>query len=414
MKLQHEKCRISMAFMAMPILLFFFLSTAVAGPPEGKGPPDKRDDSAGNNLSYPVIWSDGIEKTLPGTPGMVPELDGPWWYQWGTNGADSETVPASCPPDPDEMNPALNPEGEPYCDDTIEDALTKPAGEPPADNPLPLVKAYLQKETTEAGQYNVWQAASADWSDAPVNIDWIDWGDNLESVDWYTRSQVRIEVVLFQDLDELMLEYAMRHTSGWGSNEVHGLAVSLDDTVVLGPGNRSTVYSPCARLTIQKLNVPRETIQEGDLLWVPKEGWSDVEVSEEGLVNPPIFNMAVYEGGDGPGYYSAETNVKGRVIYGYTWNVRKNNEGPADYRITFSFDEECGPYALNTRFVEDITQILVPVEKAPYAESDDAGAGGGADGVLVCEENLTYMDIRILDRTGGGGGGKGGGKRGPR
>ena len=81
---------------------------------------------------------------------------------------------------------------------------------------------------------------------------WIDWGDSLESVDWYTRSQVRTEVVLFQNLETPMLEYEMRHTSGWGIDEVHGMAASLEDEP-LPTRQQATVYSPCARLTIQKL-----------------------------------------------------------------------------------------------------------------------------------------------------------------
>ena len=48
--------------------------------------------------------------------------------------------------------------------------------------------------------------------------------------------------------------------------------------------------------------------------------------------------MAVYNAGDGPGYYSAEINVKGKVIYGMLWDLKKAGDGPGTYRITFSFD----------------------------------------------------------------------------
>ncbi|MEJ2513413.1 MAG: hypothetical protein P8Y72_17680, partial [Anaerolineales bacterium] len=149
-------------------------------------------------------------------------------------------TPAACAPDPDEGNTELNPAGVPLCDDGVAGSvdLDLVAGTPAATNPLPLVKAYIQKDSN-----NVWQAGSADWSAAPVNVHWIDWGDNLESVDWYTRSQVRTEVVLFQDLVEPMLEYEMRHTSGWGINEVHGLATTLTGAPLLGEGTQATVYS---------------------------------------------------------------------------------------------------------------------------------------------------------------------------
>lgn len=371
-------------------------------------------ETAGNNLSYPVLWAEGVQKVLPGTPGMEPILGGAWWYQWGTNGVDPDVTPASCAPDPD--NNA-------YCDDGVllQYDETLVPGEPAADNPLPLAKAYLQKDKN-----NIWQAGSADWSAAPLNVHWIDWGDNLESVDWYTRSQVRTEVVLFQDLVEPMLEYEMRHTSGWGIDEVHGMAATLESVPMLGLGTRATVYSNCARLTIQKLLVERDDAELANLVWVPEEGWTEPEGYEDDLINPHIFNGSVHEGGDGPGYYSAEINVKGRIIYGYTWNVRQLNEGAGDYRITYSFDQACGTASLNTFFVDGTTQILVPLEEEIVTAAAEEGEepGGGAVGVLVPADfdgetgeliggNLTYIDVRILERGGGGGGG-GGGKKGGR
>jgi hypothetical protein len=137
------------------------------------------------------------------------------------------------------------------------------------------------------------------------------------------------------------------------------------------------------------------------------------------LINPPIFNKVVYEAGDGPGYYNAEINVKGRIIFGYTWSVRKlhddtlNASGEGDYRLTFSFDENCGSVDLNTFFVDGVTEIMVPLEEVLLAEPEEE-PGGGAVGVLVPAEfdefgnltggNFTYMDVRILERSGGGGG----------
>jgi len=393
--------KIFISLMVMALMLAV-ASVSIVG---AKGKPPSE---AGNNLSYPVIWAEGVTKTLPGTAGMTPTLNGAWWYQWGTNGIDPDVTPASCPPDPDEANIALNPDGLPFCDDVVEDSLTTPAGDPQADNPLPLAKAYLQKDTN-----NVWQAESADWSAVPVNVHWIDWGDNLESVDWYTKSQVRTEVVLFQDLTTPMLEYQMRHTSGWGIDEVHGLAATLANEPLLGEGNQATVYSHCARLTIQKLLVDRANTDLDYLVWVPSEGWTEPEFYPDSevpfdmeLINSHIFNGSVHEGGDGPGYYSAEINVKGRIIYGYTWNVRKLNEGAGDYRITFSFDEICGTASINTFFVDGITQILVPLETEEVSIEAEPVDEGGATAVLRTDLNLTYIDVRILERGGGGGSNK--------
>ena len=162
-------------------------------------------------------------------------------------------------------------------------------------------------------------------------VDWIDWTDALESVDWYTRSMVRIEVVLYRDLDTPLIEYQMRHISGWGIDEVHGLAIDQNHYEMFGDGNQASVYSPCGRLTIQKLLVPRNDPDSAAEPGSPNPLLSDLTWDTdqwigEGLINEPILNQAVYQAEDGPGYYAAEINVKGKIIYGYTWNVRKLND----------------------------------------------------------------------------------------
>jgi hypothetical protein len=320
----------------------------------------------GNNLSFPVIWAEGVTKTLRGTPGMIPVTQGEWMFWWGTT---AEGDPLSCVPNTDATGCA--------------DGRALGTG---------AIRAYLQKD-----EFNVWQADSAPGvAGTPEAVNWIDWGDNLESQDWYDRSQVRTEVVLFKDLTTPMLEYGMRHLSGWGIDEIHGLAAGANGLAPEQvPGTQATVYSHCARLTIQKLLALREDIKEGDLAW---DAATDQWVGA--LVNPPIFNKAVWEAGDGPGYYAAEINVKGRVIYGYTWNVRTLNDpvgggAAGDYRITFSLDPGC-PVGLNTSLAS--AQILTATEEEAVVEEEPVA---GAVPVLDVLNNLTYADVRILPRTGG-------------
>ena len=181
------------------------------------------------------------------------------------------------------------------------------------------------------------------------------------------------------------------------------------------------MYSHNARLTIQKLNVDRDSIPEGGLTWVPGTGWKST-VEGDSLVNPALLNSAVYEAADGPGYYNAEVNVKGKIIYGYTWALRDMNEGTGSYRITFSFDSEGGPVALNT-FFDELTQILVPIEEEAISkivltangetEDEDGEGSRGGKGIIDVSNNLTYMDVRIVEGHGEGGGGGGGGHHGP-
>ena len=57
-------------------------------------------ESAGNNLSYPVIWSDGVSLALRGDRALPPKLDGEWWYVWGDDPIDPQALLFSCQPNP--------------------------------------------------------------------------------------------------------------------------------------------------------------------------------------------------------------------------------------------------------------------------------------------------------------------------
>jgi len=330
------------------------------------------EESAGNNLSFPVIWADvGTSKTLRGSEEQY-TTQGEWWYVWGEDPIDPQAPLYSCEPDPNNPDVCL---------------ISQKA---PGDGISTVYKAYLQKDAA-----NLWQATNTPlYGVFDHEVDLIDWGDNLESVDWTLRSQVRTEVVLYENLATPVTQYAMRHVDGWGVSEVHGLQWDMAaGEPMLGTGDQATVYSHNARLTIQKLNV--ESLDDlGTLTWDTTDNkWTGTNVNE------PLFNMAVYEAGDGPGYYNAEINVKGKVIYGYTWNVKKMNEGLGYYRITFSLDDD-GPVLLETSI--NNADIILPLEveakaaaKLVAAEEEGTDTGGGT---------------AVIDRTNNPGDGSGGGK----
>ncbi|GGK18188.1 hypothetical protein GCM10007962_10470 [Yeosuana aromativorans] len=334
-------------------------------------------ETAGNNLSFPVIFADGGSKVLPGTMGAY-SLEGVWWYVWGEDPIDPQAPLYSC-------EPLDNTSGK--CKD----------GSDPGDGISTVYKAYIQKDAK-----NIWQAYNTSVpAGETLNIDYVDWGDNLESLDWTLTSQVRTEMVLLQDIDSVT-EFSMRHVDSWGIDEVHGLQTTLQDQVIYGPGTQATVYTPNARFTVQKLNVASLDQVTDKLSWEPKMGWTEVNPSDN-MVNDAIFNMAVSEAGDGPGYYNAEINVKGKIIYGYTWNVREMNEGSGYYRLTFSFDE--GNEAIGTAKFDEFTQIIVPIEEeestetAKTTETQEAPGGGGT-AVMDWLNNLTYMDVYIKAKGG--------------
>ncbi len=307
----------------------------------------------GNNLSLPVIWSDGVSKALRGTYGA----------------------------------PVFN--GETFTDE------------------LGNVW-YLQQDAL-----NEWQAESADWSGAAVYVDWIDWGDNLESKPWYDSSVVRVETVLYQDLATPMTGFEMSQLWGQGTSEMWGTSGNTYDS------DQATVYSGCARFTIQKLTKDKADPTFA-IAWNPATGaWY-------GDVGPALLNSAVWEGAEGstsPSVYSAEINIPGKVIYGYNWNLRKTGDGPGVYRLTFSFDGMLGgiecPVTLNTFFNAD-TEIMASVEVTtlawpktpPLGPTAAEGEPAGGIPVIDVANNLTYIDVTILPRSGKGGndgkGGKGG------
>jgi hypothetical protein len=316
------------------------------GGPGGGGGGGGGGESVGNNLSNPAIWSDGVAKELRGTFGS-PIFDG--------------------------------------------DFLTV------AD-----VDWYLQQY-----QHNEWQAETLDAVAAgitPFSVDQIDWGDNLEARGWPADAQVRVETVLYQDMSaDAMTGFEMRSLFGEGSTEMWGtngaLYSTADADAATNPRKSAvaTVYSRCARLTIQKLFGTREN--PGPLAWDPELGqWT-------GNIEPPDFNRGVWEAGEGPGDYSAEINVRGRLIYGYNWRVAELHpvDTAGDYRLTFSVDglgpDPTGAHcdvALNT----DLTAATI---------LPGGGEGGGAVPVIDTLNNVTYIDVRILPGDGTGGGGSGGG-----
>jgi len=358
---------------AIVALVALVIAPAFGAKPGDKGKPG--GESAGNNLSYPVLWAEGVEKTLRGDPGDAPELDGTFWYWWGTDEAGN---PLSCLSDTD---------GPDFCDDNVDDTV----GPPPGDG---AVKVYPQQD---AG--NTWQAGSLHATGGLLEVDWIDWGDNLESVDWSIRSQVRTEVVLINDLDTPLPGYDMRHLYGWGIDEMWGLATTTEGDPAVYDGYQATVYSHCAHLYIQRLLVDQPDDPSLSCLeWQGADvGWT---CATGDVVNAPLFEGAVWAGADGPGYYSAEINVKGKIIYGYTWNVRNANDGVGLYRLTFAFDSDCGGVALNTS-IANASIVPISEEEEVVVLEEEGGDTGGGTPHIDAANNLTYIDIRIVPKTGG-------------
>ncbi|MFP5361178.1 MAG: hypothetical protein ACLGI5_00435, partial [Thermoleophilia bacterium] len=279
------------------------------------------------NLSFPVIWAEGARLTLPGTFG-----------------------------DPQLINP--------YDGYTAQDV-------------------YLQ-----ATPPNSWQAGSMDAPDdgaggrTDVDVSTIDWGDNLEAKSWPLgqNSQLRVETVLYRDLAEgtafePMDAFAMLDVDPNPDDRVE----LWGTTGAVSASPQATVYSQCARLTIQRLSVDREDPAVEQLTWDAAAGkWTG-----DGLVNPVPSLMTSM---------SSEVNQAGKVIFGHNWKLTGLSDG--HYRITYYLDPACAD--LNT-FITDATQVAVSdvegEEPTAKAEPESDGGIAGIDGA----NNLSYIDVQLGD-----------------
>lgn len=365
-------------FRIMVFLPFIFIcssQTIKAQGGNGGGSNEPPTETAGNNLSFPVIFADGGSKVLPGTIGTY-ALEGEWWYVWGEDPIDPQAPLYSCKPSEHNQN---------KCEDN----------EDPGDGISQVYKAYIQKDPK-----NVWQAYNtAVPAGDTLYLNWVDWGDNLESVAWKINSKVRTELVLLQDIDSVT-QFSMRHVESWGTDEVHGLQTTLQDEVIYGTGTQATVFTPNARFTIQKLNYKSGSFNPSRLSWLADEKrWTEAYPEEEfDIINEPIFNQAVSEAGTGPAFFNAEINVKGKIMFGYTWDVSSLNQQEGHYRLTFSFDE--GTPGIGTARFNALTQIVVPVEEEDSSETSETAKvqeapSDGGIARMDASNNITYMDVLI-------------------
>jgi hypothetical protein len=286
------------------------------------------DEGFGNNLSWPVIFADG--RGLGGASISGPGDFGNTGLRPLATDSAAAAARAGAP-----VGPFW------YAGNASETYLT--------------FKVFWQKSV------NVWQAAWQSRQGTPTPVI-VDWGDNLRSVKYASTSVIRVEHVLNASDGTTLNGFPMDITLNPSSqNEAQGI---YDDgmqsqTIAFTP----TVFTPKARLTIQKLT------------------------DKGGAVTYTYLNALVEDGYgiDGPDGYAGEINVGGKVVYGYVWNL-KNVVMPGGiakdgwWRITFSVD-------------------------SPTSVSF-SGIGAGDEVMASFTPTSTVSEIQITTSRGGGGGKK--------
>ncbi|MBE0592648.1 MAG: hypothetical protein IH616_09650 [Gemmatimonadales bacterium] len=366
------------------------------GPPDDKG----GEEGASNNLSFPVIFSDGmasgdfVPMTTPWTFATVEWQDGDGLactpYTTGCFPGTTETgafqrcvnefdiTPGD--PVPDEYLCYYGPKNLGLDEETGDWNLVYPA------------KVWWLQERTQ----NKWQVFNA-VAGSEVDVTALDFGDLLESTTSLKQKQVRTEVALFlnaagTEFDPYIAsdfggtcDLAANPAGCFATHNMSGAVPGTDQSInevqgtdypetfalldpVLAKGYHATVYARCARLVIQRFT-------PGSILsWNSPDGhWDGAET--------PTKDLAAYEN-----EYTAEINAGGSMIFGYNWNTKGVLAG--NYRITFVIDgiDKC-PVS-NTVF--GTTALINPGNVNPgnvvlQSELPPGSAEGG----------LAYVDIYV-------------------
>jgi uncharacterized protein YjdB len=254
---------------------------------------------------------------------------------------------------------------------------TDPGVRPTADEGITvdLLPFWYDGNAADYGNYftqqgaNVWQAEWADEGAGGMQQAQVAWGDNLTAVSFNSHQNIRIEIVLYDASGRTLKGFNMTALYGTGETEMQGTDGTTGDFT-------PTVYAVTPRLLIQKLN---------DVTRVPVED---------------VFNGAIHEGfgGDGPGAFSAEVNVGGRLGYGY--NLLLQNVTLTDptvhkygwWRITFSLDAQA-----NIGGQGPLNRNVTMASMAP-------NSGGLFSPQFDGANQATWIDIEIKQASGGGGG----------
>lgn len=232
---------------------------------------------------------------------------------------------------------------------------------------------YAQKTTG-----NTWSAQSeVAAATAAVVVYGVDWGDNIESVNPAVGRPYRLETALFADRRAAqMTGYTMAMLANPSSpDEVQGT------NTITYPSDYATITSPKPGLRIQDI-----TGITGTLSWN-----AATNLWESGTAIIPQTTIA----------FAPELNVAGKYIFGASqggWKPRATGT----YRITFYIPQDATTgsqimMATSTTLGNLVDGVWIP---GVGGEEGDAGV---ATPILDVPNNLTYVDVQVIGKGGGGG-----------
>ena len=410
------------------------------GPPVGGETP--------NNLSHPSVRADSVLSVAHhwNPPLAAPELGEHYSY-----GCDApETMDQFSYPNTSCVDNLADP-------GTYYDAAVCTAADMPCEG-LDVHRIYWQK--VDANEW--WADEEGAGGTGPLSVDYVNWGDALEAVSWNERSVIRVETQPYENLVEGFDPYTtwcaqaasdlgldpalscrvgqqMWHVSGQGITEKWGVrATDLD------AGNLSFNYdSPfqIIKSTTARLNIAK--LEPLDALCSQPGGnpGEDPPADVGPWVLDPDSGEGQWQGScvyhDDP--FTVELSVSGKYVFGYNWRMKYTEPGQicgeewlktGFWRLTFYdpesilFDDPAAPNVAPPMppsaarvlprapndFIEDKLPPAEPPEEPvlllnglPVIESSDPGEDDRLYKPVIDEvNNLTYIDICIVAKSGGG------------
>jgi len=421
----------------------FALKPGCEAPPCGGGGGNKPPvgETASNNLSYPVIFSDNAR--TPDWNTSVSSDPATWLFATFPDviaNTDACLQESGVPAGTEVPADVLCYYGRPT--ETNDDgslSFIPPGDDQNCENVPANCKVWWLQQRTE-NKWQVFNPTAADAGATPMVVSAVDVGDLLESSLAIKAKQIRTEFVMYQNATETDSAFGqflpdvgttctgnypadclVQHTMsgavpftqrsiyetagsdyGPGSGDQFGVQTLLPsekqvtgEDLIQFPVHAS-VYSRCARLIIQKVVAPGQllewTYEPSGGSWGPRS-----------LVNSPVVDLRAWDDS-----YSAEINAGGLLLYGYNWNTKNFTEGAGWYRLTFLLEGDTSngglctsPGGLNTAF-GDTSQAVNRGERQPaeLLSQSELAALGAVRG----EGGAVYVEVEIAG--GGGGGGK--------
>jgi hypothetical protein len=215
----------------------------------------------------------------------------------------------------------------------------------------------------------------------------VDWGDNIESVNPALRRPYRLETALFVDVSAEpapMLGYRMGMLANPSSpDEIQGTNTARYES------DYATIYSTKPGLRIQNIS---SISDPSTLEWDPVNYYWTYNGTR-----PPATTIS----------FAPELNVAGKYIFGASTGGWKPT-ALGTYRITFYIplttssirmdaDDPTSPDDAYTTLGNLVDGVWIP------GVGGEEGDGGVATPILDVTNNLTYVDVQVIAKGGGGG-----------